>query len=129
MKVSHFLLGAVTGAAVGAATVLFNTPNSGEQLRNNLKQSANTLKHQLSDVKKESGNVRHSITLLSIELKNNIPVIINDFRNSLSHFQKEIEPNVIQLKTEIEHLSDSMAEIEKNLNNFNKKDKNTSVPK
>ena len=129
MKVSHFLLGAVTGAAIGAATVLINTPNSGEQLRNSLKQSANNLKHQLSDVKKESGNVRHSITLLSIELKNNIPVIINDFRNSLSHFQKEIEPNVIQLKTEIEHLSDSMAEIEKNLNNFNKKDKNTSVPK
>ena len=129
MKISHFLLGAVTGAAVGAATVLFNTPESGEKLRNSLKQSANNLKDQLADVKKESGNVKQSITLLSIELKNNIPVIINDFRNSLTHFQKEIEPNVNQLKTGIENLNSSIAEIEKNLNDFNKKDRNTSVAK
>lgn len=127
MKISHFLLGAVTGAAVGAVAVLFNTPNSGEEVRNNLKQNANHLKDQLSDVKKESGNVKESITLLSTELKNNIPVIINGLRSSLSNFQKEIEPNVNQLKANIENLNESMVEIEKNLNNFNKKDKNTSV--
>lgn len=55
---SGFLLGAIIGGVVGAATALFLAPKSGREIRSNLTHQAETLKGktiQLVDVAKEKG--------------------------------------------------------------------------
>ena len=127
MSKSNFVIGVLAGAVIGATAVLLNTPTSGQAVRNGLKSSTDTTKHNIHALKMDSQQVKQSITVLTNELKNNIPVIINDFKNTFQQFQKEIEPNVATLKQGINDLSNSATEIQKNIEDFSKKGEKTSI--
>lgn len=127
MSKKKFLLGATTGALIGAAAVIFTTPQSGQQVRLKIKQNINTVKLSFADVKGQSKNVIQSITTLSNEIKYNIPPIINELKDSFSAFQEDIQPNMMNLQQEIDQLNSSIGEIEKNLNDFNEKNSKPST--
>lgn len=121
MKTSSFLLGVVTGAAVAATSVLFTTTKSGHDVRLSIKNQAAVTKNQLNDVKLHAIHVKNSMLTLSNEVKNNMPVIINDLKTTIDSFQKEIEPNLSNLQKDIIEMNHTIGEIEKNLDNLNKK--------
>ena len=127
MKTSSFLLGVVTGAAVAATTVLFTTTKSGNDVRLSIKNQAEFTKNQLNDVKLHATNVKNSMSTLSNEIKNNIPVIINELKTTIDSFQKDIEPNLSDLQKDVIEFNNTIGEIEKNLDNLNKKKTKTTT--
>ncbi|UZM98977.1 YtxH domain-containing protein [Lysinibacillus sp. MHQ-1] len=86
MKAKPFLIGLATGIIGGTAAVLFSTPQSGQQLRTTLKQNVDQTKGMLLDVKQQVGTVKHSVNTLTNEVKNNIPQIINDLKQTITTF-------------------------------------------
>lgn len=122
LKTSTFLLGIGAGIIGGATAILFTTPQSGEQLRNNLARNGNIAKEKLSEVKNQAIEVKQSFTTFKNEAKNNIPQIVSEFKEIIVNFKEEIEPETVILKQEIENLQKSIAEIEKNFSKDEKKD-------
>ena len=127
MSKSKFVVGVLAGAVIGATAVLFNTPSSGETVRNGIKTSTNSTKSNINALKVNGAHVKQSVTVLTNELKNNIPVIINDLKNTFQQFQKEIEPNLSKLKENVTELNKSTTEIQKSIDDFNKKSEKTSI--
>ncbi len=121
MKAKPFLIGLTTGIVGGAIAVLFSTPQSGQQLRANLRANAEITKDKLFDVKQQVDTVKQSVSSLTNEVKNNIPQIINDLKQTISTFTEEIEPSKNNLQQEIEALQNSINEIEKNVAQFTEK--------
>lgn len=115
MQAKSFLLGITTGLIGGAVAVLFATPQSGTQLRQNIASNTTSAKFKFQDMKSEVSSVKQSIVTLKTETKNNMPRIINELKDSISSFQSEIEPETLKLKQEIEALQNSIKEIEKNV--------------
>lgn len=121
MKTKPFLIGLTAGIIGGTISVLFSTPQSGHQLRTNIKSNADSTKEKLKDVKLQVSNVKQSINTLTNESKNNIPQIINDLKNSINTFSEEIEPTKNNLQQEIEALQNSISVIEKNIAQYTTK--------
>lgn len=125
MKAKPFLIGLTAGIVGGTIAVLFSTPQSGQQLRSNLKANTDTTKEKLQDVKWQVNNVKDSVNSLTNEAKNNIPQIINELKQSITTFSTEIEPNKNNLQQEIEALQNSISLIEKNIAQYTDKKNNT----
>lgn len=125
MKAKPFLIGLTAGIVGGTVAVIFSTPQSGQQLRSNLRLNADCTKEKLQDVKLQASNVKHSMNTFTNEAKNNIPQIINDLKQSINSFSIEIEPTKINLQQEIEALQNSISEIEQNIAQFTKKNENS----
>ena len=125
MKAKTFFTGLSIGLFAGIATAIATAPQSGQQLRSTIARGTGTLKHQLTDIKNETNNVKHSITAFTGEAKNNIPKIINEMKDTIINFKKEIEPETAKLKQEIESLQNSISEIEKNLPQNRKSTRNS----
>lgn len=115
MKTKTFLLGAAVGLVSGAVVALNAAPQSGAQLRQNLARNTNGAKSELFAVKSEADQVKHAISVLTNEAKNNIPQIISELKDSFTNFKEDIEPNAAHLKQEIENLQKSIEEIENNI--------------
>ncbi|MGN7477891.1 YtxH domain-containing protein [Solibacillus silvestris] len=115
MKAKSFLLGVTTGLAGGVAAILFSTPQTGTQLRQNILSNTRIAKSKFQEVQNELNNVKQSITTLKAEAQNNMPSIINELKDDLTTFKTEIEPETTRLKQEIENLQNSINEIEKNI--------------
>lgn len=125
MKAKPFLIGLTAGIVGGTIAVLFSTPQSGQQLRSNLKTNTDTTKVKLQDVKLQVNNVKDSVNSLTNEAKNNIPQIIKELKQSITTFSTEIEPNKNNLQQEIEALQNSISLIEKNITQYTDKKNNT----
>jgi len=123
MKAKPFLFGLVTGIVGGTIAVLFSTPQSGRQLRANLRENAEITKDKLFEVKHQVDNVKQSVNSLTNEVKNNIPQIINELKQTITTFTDEIEPTKNNLQQEIEALQNTISEIEKNVAQFTEKKK------
>lgn len=115
MNAKTFLLGLTAGLIGGAAAVLFSTPQSGAQLRQNIATNKNAAKSKLQDIQHEANHVKDSIITLKNEAQNNMPNIINELKDNFTAFKSQIEPETINLKQEIENLQNSIKEIEKNI--------------
>ncbi len=51
MKASTFFLGVATGSVAAAVTVLYSTPQSGNELRTSVKSASADMKEKFKDVK------------------------------------------------------------------------------
>lgn len=124
MKAKTFLTGLSIGLFAGIATAIATAPQPGQQLRSTIARNTSTFKNQLADIKNETGNVKQAISAFTGEAKNNIPKIINEMKDTITNFKNEIEPDATKLKQEIESLQNSIGEIEKNLSQIRRDDKN-----
>lgn len=121
MKAKPFLLGLTAGIIGGMTTILFTAPQPGKQLRTNIAGNTTKAKNDLSVVRNQAIQVKQSVSSLKNEAKNNIPKIINELKISISNFKEEVEPQTKKLKQELEGLQQSIAEIEQNLSEINKR--------
>ena len=121
MKTGQFITGAIVGAAVAATAVLLSTPKSGSDLRLGIKSQSTETKLQVVDAKNKSADVKHALTILKNEVQNNIPIIINEYKQTIQKFQKEIEPNIQSLKAHADELNGTMNKIKNEVEDFSDK--------
>ncbi|CEA03025.1 YtxH-like protein [Metalysinibacillus saudimassiliensis] len=124
MKAKNFLLGVTAGVVGGMAVAAFIAPQSGNDLRTTLKSNTTNLKARIAETRDEVNHVKASITTLTSVAKNNIPQIVNELKETIQRFQKEIEPNTTHLQQEIGSLQQSIGEIEKNISELRESTQN-----
>ena len=115
MKASTFFIGLVTGVAAGSAAVLFSTPQSGSELRSNVKTVSSDWKEKLSEVKFQLSDLKQSIAGFTKEAKTEVPQTINELKQSVQQWQTETGPIQENLQKEIASIQMAMEELEKSL--------------
>ncbi|MFJ8236665.1 YtxH domain-containing protein [Ureibacillus sp. NPDC094379] len=124
MKAKPFLIGLSAGILGGMTAILFTAPQSGKQLRTNVRYNSFKAKDDLLNVRKQVVQVKESVSTLKSEARNNIPKIISELKESITKYKQEIEPQTEKLKQELESLQQSITEIENNLSEANNKKEN-----
>ncbi|PUB15972.1 YtxH domain-containing protein [Paenisporosarcina sp. OV554] len=120
MKASTFFIGLVTGVVAGSAAALFSTPQSGSELRSNVKTASSDWKEKLSQVKFQISDLKQSIARLSKETKTEIPQTIDELKQSVQLWQNQTEPIQENLQNEISSIQMAMEELEKSIAKYQK---------
>ncbi|MBU0904861.1 MAG: YtxH domain-containing protein, partial [Firmicutes bacterium] len=89
MKASTFLVGLGAGLLAGSAAVLFSTPQSGTEMRTNVKNVSADWKDKLSEVKFQLSDLKQSISNLTKESKTQVPQTIDELKKSVQKWQTE----------------------------------------
>ncbi len=94
---SNFILGTIVGAAVGAATALFLTPKTGQELRSQLNEQASVVKEKTNTLSKTIS-----------EQSNQILTKVKDFKAPAGQNEPEEglesqEPEAVKEETNQEH--------------------------
>lgn len=115
MKGSTLLRGILLGSVTAAVTVLLTTPQSGDQLRRNVRRKMDTFELTMDDLKQKVEEVKFSIQHLTNEAKATLPQTIEGLKQSILGFQRETEPNRTKLTSEIESIQRSLDQLEEQL--------------
>lgn len=120
MKASTFFIGLVTGVVAGSAATLFSTPQSGSNLRSNVKTVSSDWKEKLSEVKFQISDLKQSIARLTKEAKTEVPQTIDELKQSVQKWQNQTGPIQENLQNEISSIQMAMEELEKSIANHQK---------
>lgn len=120
MKASTFFIGLVTGVVAGSAAALFSTPQSGSNLRSNVKTVSSDWKEKLSEVKFQISDLKQSIARLTKEAKTEVPQTIDELKQSVQKWQNQTGPIQENLQNEISSIQMAMEELEKSIANHQK---------
>ena len=120
MKASTFFIGLVTGVVAGSAAALFSTPQSGSNLRSNVKTASSDWKEKLSEVKFQISDLKQSIARLTKEAKTEVPQTIDELKQSVQKWQNQTGPIQENLQNEISAIQMAMEELEKSIANHQK---------
>lgn len=115
MKASTFFIGLVTGVVAGSAAALFSTPQSGSELRSNVKTASSDWKDKLSEVKFQLSDLKQSIARLTKEAKTEVPQTIDELKQSVQLWQNQTGPIQENLQNEISSIQMAMEELEKSI--------------
>ena len=115
MKASTFFIGLVTGVVAGSAAALFSTPQSGSELRSNVKTASSDWKDKLSEVKFQISDLKQSIARLTKEAKTEVPQTIDELKESVQMWQNQTGPIQENLQNEISSIQMAMEELEKSI--------------
>lgn len=115
MKASTFFIGLVTGVVAGSAAALFSTPQSGSELRSNVKTASSDWKDKLSEVKFQISDLKQSIARLTKEAKTDVPQTIDELKQSVQLWQNQTGPIQENLQNEISSIQMAMEELEKSI--------------
>ncbi|MGB5945942.1 YtxH domain-containing protein [Paenisporosarcina sp.] len=115
MKASTFFIGLVTGVVAGSAAALFSTPQSGSELRSNVKTASSDWKDKLSEVKFQLSDLKQSIARLTKEAKTEVPQTIDELKHSVQMWQNQTGPIQENLQNEISSIQMAMEELEKSI--------------
>lgn len=115
MKASTFFIGLVTGVVAGSAAALFSTPQSGSNLRSNVKTASSDWKEKLSEVKFQISDLKQSIARLTKEAKTEVPQTIDELKQSVQKWQSQTGPIQENLQNEISSIQIAMEELEKSI--------------
>jgi gas vesicle protein len=126
MKASTFIVGLAAGVLTGSTVVLFSTPQSGSELRTNVKSISSDWKNKLSDVKFQLSDLKQSIANLTKETKTHVPQTIDDLKKSVQKWQTDTAPIQKNLQNEIASIQMAMEELEKSLSKHQKNPSPTS---
>lgn len=120
MKASTFFVGLVSGLVAGSAVVLFSTPQSGSELRSNVKMASSDWKEKLSEVKFQISDLKQSIAGLTNTAKTDVPQTINELKQTVQQWQSETAPIQESLQNEIASIQLAMEELEKSITKHQK---------
>ena len=126
MKASTFFIGLVTGVVAGSAAALFSTPQSGSNLRSNVKTASSDWKEKLSEVKFQISDLKQSIARLTKEAKTEVPHTIDELKQSVQKWQNQTGPIQENLQNEISSIQMAMEELEKSIANHQKSPSQTN---
>jgi gas vesicle protein len=115
MKTSTFLLGVAAGSIAAAVTVLFSTPQSGNELRSSVKNASVDMKEKFKDVKVKIDSLKESVSHLTKEAKETVPAAIEGIKHSVDKWQQATEPNKDRLENEIAAIQKALEELEQTI--------------
>ena len=115
MKASTFFIGLVTGVVAGSAAALLSTPQSGSNLRSNVKMASSDWKEKLSEVKFQISDLKKSISHLTKEVKTDVPQTIDELKQSVQKWHSQTGPIQENLQNEISSIQMAMEELEKSI--------------
>lgn len=117
MKAKSLLLGLLAGGAAAGISTLLTAPASGRDTRQQLKNTTNTLKEQLIELKSELLAIKDSASFASKEGKTAFKEFSNDIKYSISNWKNEILPHQHRLQRELQEIEAAIHELDTNLNN------------
>lgn len=115
MRASTFFLGLVAGSVAAAVTVLYSAPQPGVELQKTFKNAATNMKDKFKDVKGCVADLKDSISHLTQEAKEAIPVAIDGIKGSVEQWQQATEPNKQRMEKEIVAIQKALEELEQSL--------------
>lgn len=120
MKTSTFFIGLTTGAIAAAVTVLYSTPQSGNELRTTVKSASTEMKEKCSVVNEKLNSLKRSISKLTKEAKETVPEAVSGLKDSFDFWQKSTDPNRIRLEQELSAIEDALKSLELSIANEQK---------
>ena len=115
MKGKSFFLGLFLGGMTATITTLLTTPNSGEENRLNVKETADQFRQHLTEIKSNLHELQQAISAATLESKVSIGAFVSDLKNVLVEWKEEIHPHQVQLQREISSIERTIEEIEASL--------------
>ncbi|RIW35361.1 YtxH domain-containing protein [Bacillus salacetis] len=111
MKMKSISYGVLAGSALGAIAALLTTPQSGKDLKGQIRKNKDEWKSILLEIKTNAVEVKDAVSRLSSEGKETITHLKDDMQNSIQAWQGSTEPNIQHIKDEIsaiEQLAEDM---------------------
>jgi gas vesicle protein len=111
MKIKSIAFGILAGSAIGAITTLLSTPQSGKDLKGQIKENKDEWKAVFTDIKNNAVEVKDAVSRLSQEGKQTITHLKDDMQSSIQTWQGSTEPNIQHIKDDIsaiEQLAENM---------------------
>lgn len=96
-----FLIGALIGGVVGAATALFLTPKSGRDIRSNITHQAHTLKEKTNQFRETAMNKGSELAEVAMEKTTSIGQTVSKQSNELISKVKSFKPGQADEDTEV----------------------------
>lgn len=115
MSTKALVYGILVGGVVGAATALLTAPNSGKELRNQIKDSKGEWVKLVQELKEDAIDIKDSVTKASLEGKEIIKELAGDLKIAVEEWQKNIEPNKDAMQEEIKEIQATIAQLEQKL--------------
>jgi gas vesicle protein len=115
MNGKSFFLGLLVGSITASITTLLTTPNSGEENRLNVKETANQFRQHLTEIKSNLHELQQAVSTATLEGKVSIGAFVSDLKNILVEWKEEIHPHQLQLQREISSIEKTIEEIEASL--------------
>lgn len=115
MRISTFFLGLVTGSVAAAVTVIYSTPQSGSELRSSVKSASTDMKGKFGEVKVKIAELKESITHMTKEAKENVPIAVEGIKDSIQHWQQSTEPIKERMEKEIAAIQTALEKLEKSI--------------
>lgn len=115
MNGKSFFLGLLVGGMTATITTLLTTPNSGEENRLNVKETANQFRQHLTEIKSNLYELQQAVSTATLEGRVSIGAFVSDLKNVLVEWKEEIHPHQVQLQREISSIENAIEEIEASL--------------
>jgi gas vesicle protein len=115
MKGKSFLIGFLIGGVSASISTLLTAPKSGEDTRNSLKESKETVLKQLRELKDNLKGLNQGIRAASSEGTETLKDFVLDIKHTVSNWQQEIKPHQRELQKELEEIERSIQELESEL--------------
>jgi gas vesicle protein len=112
MNTKSLLMGIVTGGIAAAAATFLTAPAPGKETRNYVVENKDVWKKQVLELKEDVQSIAKSITELTKEGKETLPVFIKDIKILIQSWKEEISPNEEQLKDDLQSIQDTLQQLE-----------------
>lgn len=120
-RTSAFFIGLLAGTATAATAVLLTTPQSGEQLRRSMKETATDFKMKMDDVAIRLLEVKVALQHLGEEAKTVLPETFESLKQSVEKWQDSTAPNQERLESELTSIQNALEDLERQLADAQKK--------
>ncbi|WP_421384073.1 YtxH domain-containing protein [Bacillus salacetis] len=114
MKIKSITFGILAGSAIGTVAALLSAPQSGKDLKGQIKKNKDEWKAVFTEIKTNAVEVKDAVSRLSTEGKETITHLKDDMQNSIQAWQGSTEPN-------IQHIKDDISAIEQLAENMERK--------
>jgi gas vesicle protein len=111
MKLKSITYGVLAGSAIGALAAFLSAPQSGKELKDQIKKNKDEWKSVFTEIKTNAVDVKDAVSRLSSEGKETITHLKDDIQSSIGAWQGSTEPNIQHIKDDIsaiEQLAENM---------------------
>lgn len=112
MKAKSLLIGFISGFTVAGVSVLFSTPNSGKELRLQLKQSKDETMDLLQNVKRSIVQLKEECVSATTVSKTQIQDYVKGVKEALEEWKQDSQAHTNAIKGQINDVEVAIQELE-----------------
>ncbi|MBM7647612.1 gas vesicle protein [Bacillus ectoiniformans] len=115
MDKKAMMIGMAVGTAAGAAMTLLNTPISGKEARQKVKDAQASMKASANEIKNDLQEIQQSVTHLTEVSKEQFSDVSTGLKTSAALWKESIVPNKQALQKEISALQTTVHDMQETL--------------